>query len=82
MRTESSNLVWPSLALVILFVSGCANVPDCDPGASDPIDRAFAPLDNAVGAVNEDLNDQSGDCRMMTSSEAEGYPSVSNEGTK
>jgi hypothetical protein len=82
MKTESSNLVWPSLALAILFLSGCANVPDCDPGASDPIDRAFAPLDNAVGAVNEDLNDQSGGCQMTTSSEADGYPSASNEGTK
>ena len=66
--------VWPALASVFLVQSGCSNLPDCDPGETNAVDRAFAPLDNAVGALNEDLNGQAGGCEMMTSSEAEGYP--------
>jgi len=66
--------VWPTLALAFLLLPGCSNVPDCDPGETNAVDRAFAPLDDAVGALNEDLNGQTGGCETMTGSEAEGYP--------
>jgi len=54
-------------------VSGCAGTPDCAGEADDPIDEALAPLDNAVGEVNQRINDEGpdGDCRLRTSSEIE-----------
>ena len=61
---------------VLLSVAGCASVPDCSDGADDVVDEAFAPLDNVVGDVNQNINneDESGDCRMITSSEANAPP--------
>jgi len=56
----------------LVAASGCSSTPDCSEGANDPIDRVFAPLDDAVGKVNQSINNEgeSGDCRLLKSSEA------------
>jgi hypothetical protein len=71
----ASGLVAAGL-LVLVSVAGCASAPDCSDGADNVIDEAFAPLDNAVGEVNQSINDEgsSGDCRIITSSEANAPP--------
>jgi len=60
------------VAASLLGLAGCSTLPDCSEGATDPIDRVFSPLDNAVGKVNQDINNEgeSGDCRIIKSSEA------------
>ncbi len=62
----------PLLALLVsTLVLGCASNPDCAGEPQGPIDAAFAPLDNAVGGLNQKLNDggPDGDCRLLKSSE-------------
>ncbi len=56
--------------------AGCANSPDCVGEPDNPIDRAFAPLDNAVGGLNQELNNEGpdGDCRLRKSSEIQKAP--------
>ncbi len=58
------------------LLAGCASSPDCVGEPDNPIDRAFAPLDNAVGGLNQELNSEGpdGDCRLRKSSEIQKGP--------
>lgn len=42
-------------------VYGCASTHDNEAEDTDPVDRLFAPLDNAVDDINRDLNEGSDD---------------------
>ena len=61
------------ILLVVWLAFGCANTPDCVGEPDNPVDKALAPLDNAVGEVNQKIKDEGpdGDCRLRTTSEIE-----------